>query len=202
MQCIPWHGLPWRGLTPGRERAAATWPPDRLVPLEPHAQPKIVVCGAGVIGCSVAYHLSLRDAPCTLIDRSGVAPAASGKVVPAFVGPLLDMFSHLSVAMPSRLAAFWRWTGTIRVPWALCPGSPFKCIRSHSCARLFVSLLSPPLFMLRNHFEELSPPLFMLRNHFGEWTNAGLTSPPATCPSLSPGTRGEAASRQLSSPYM
>lgn len=43
-------------------------------------QPKIVVCGAGVIGCSVAYHLSLRDAPCTLVDRSGgVAPAASGK---------------------------------------------------------------------------------------------------------------------------
>ena len=54
------------------------------IPIPPsmHAreQPKIVVCGAGVIGCSVAYHLALRDAPCTLIDRSGgVAPAASGK---------------------------------------------------------------------------------------------------------------------------
>ena len=41
--------------------------------------PKIVVCGGGVIGCSVAYHLSKRDTPVTLVDRSGgVAPAASG----------------------------------------------------------------------------------------------------------------------------
>ena len=42
--------------------------------------PKIVVCGGGVIGCSVAYHLSKRDTPVTLVDRSGgVTPAASGK---------------------------------------------------------------------------------------------------------------------------
>jgi glycine/D-amino acid oxidase-like deaminating enzyme len=39
----------------------------------------VAVCGAGVVGASVAYFLSLRGVAVTVIERSGVACAASGK---------------------------------------------------------------------------------------------------------------------------
>jgi glycine/D-amino acid oxidase-like deaminating enzyme len=39
----------------------------------------IVVVGGGIIGASIAYHLSLRGVACTIIERSAVGAAASGK---------------------------------------------------------------------------------------------------------------------------
>src|SRR5712691_5905269 len=39
----------------------------------------VIVCGAGVIGASVAYFLSQRGIAVTVIERTGVACAASGK---------------------------------------------------------------------------------------------------------------------------
>src|SRR5213593_229943 len=39
----------------------------------------VVVCGAGVIGASVAYFLTRRRIAVTVVERSGVACAASGK---------------------------------------------------------------------------------------------------------------------------
>lgn len=39
----------------------------------------VIVCGAGVIGASVAYFLSRRDVSVTVVERSAVACAASGK---------------------------------------------------------------------------------------------------------------------------
>src|SRR5438477_5321550 len=39
----------------------------------------VVVCGAGVIGASVAYFLTRRGVAVTVVERSGVACAASGK---------------------------------------------------------------------------------------------------------------------------
>lgn len=41
--------------------------------------PRVVVCGAGVIGASIAYHLALRGVASTVVERSEVACAASGK---------------------------------------------------------------------------------------------------------------------------
>jgi glycine/D-amino acid oxidase-like deaminating enzyme len=41
--------------------------------------PRVVVCGAGVIGVSIAYHLALRGVAPTVVERSDVACAASGK---------------------------------------------------------------------------------------------------------------------------
>ncbi|MDX1433720.1 MAG: FAD-dependent oxidoreductase [Gammaproteobacteria bacterium] len=40
---------------------------------------RTIVCGAGVIGASIAYHLALRGVAATVIERGGVACAASGK---------------------------------------------------------------------------------------------------------------------------
>jgi len=39
----------------------------------------VVVCGAGVVGASVAYFLALRGVAVTVVERSAVACAASGK---------------------------------------------------------------------------------------------------------------------------
>jgi glycine/D-amino acid oxidase-like deaminating enzyme len=39
----------------------------------------VVVCGAGVVGASVAYFLSQRGVSVTVVERTGVACAASGK---------------------------------------------------------------------------------------------------------------------------
>ena len=39
----------------------------------------VIVCGAGVIGASVAYFLTQRGIAVTVIERTGVACAASGK---------------------------------------------------------------------------------------------------------------------------
>jgi glycine/D-amino acid oxidase-like deaminating enzyme len=39
----------------------------------------VVVCGAGVIGAAVAYYLTRRGIAVTVVERSGVACAASGK---------------------------------------------------------------------------------------------------------------------------
>ena len=40
---------------------------------------KVVICGAGVIGASIAYFLAERGVSATLVERHGVACAASGK---------------------------------------------------------------------------------------------------------------------------
>ena len=39
----------------------------------------VLICGGGVIGASVAYFLSLRGVRATVIERTGIACAASGK---------------------------------------------------------------------------------------------------------------------------
>jgi glycine/D-amino acid oxidase-like deaminating enzyme len=48
-------------------------------PAMPYAPAKVVICGAGVIGAAVAYYLSLRGIAATVVERCGVACAASGK---------------------------------------------------------------------------------------------------------------------------
>ena len=40
---------------------------------------KVVVCGAGVIGASIAYFLAQKGIPATVVERNEVACAASGK---------------------------------------------------------------------------------------------------------------------------
>lgn len=40
---------------------------------------RVVICGGGVIGVSLAYYLSLRGAEAIVVERTGIANAASGK---------------------------------------------------------------------------------------------------------------------------
>ena len=40
---------------------------------------RVLICGGGVIGASIAYFLSRRGAEAVVIERTGVACAASGK---------------------------------------------------------------------------------------------------------------------------
>ncbi|HEX4993428.1 MAG TPA: FAD-dependent oxidoreductase, partial [Methylomirabilota bacterium] len=39
----------------------------------------VIVCGAGVMGAAVAYFLARRGVAVTVVERTGVACAASGK---------------------------------------------------------------------------------------------------------------------------
>ncbi|KAB2626510.1 oxidoreductase TDA3 [Pyrus ussuriensis x Pyrus communis] len=48
-------------------------------PMDPHPPKRVVVCGGGVIGVCAAYFLSKRGAAVTLVEKSSVACAASGK---------------------------------------------------------------------------------------------------------------------------
>lgn len=47
--------------------------------MDPHPPKRVVVCGGGVIGVCAAYFLSKRGAAVTLVEKSSVACAASGK---------------------------------------------------------------------------------------------------------------------------
>src|SRR5882672_7444071 len=40
---------------------------------------RVLICGGGVIGTSIAYFLSCRGAEAVVIERTGIACAASGK---------------------------------------------------------------------------------------------------------------------------
>jgi glycine/D-amino acid oxidase-like deaminating enzyme len=40
---------------------------------------RVLICGGGVIGASIAYFLSRRGVEVTVIERTGLACAASGK---------------------------------------------------------------------------------------------------------------------------
>ena len=40
---------------------------------------KVVICGAGVIGAAIAYYLTRRGVAPLVVDRTGIAAAASGK---------------------------------------------------------------------------------------------------------------------------
>ena len=51
---------------------------------------RVVICGAGIIGSAIAYYLSLKGVRSLLIERSGVACAASGKLLCSNLESLLE----------------------------------------------------------------------------------------------------------------
>ena len=69
---------------------------------------RVVICGGGVIGASTAYYLSRRDVEVTVVERTGVACASSGKAG-AFLaldwnaGSRLDALARRSFALHAQL---------------------------------------------------------------------------------------------------
>ena len=71
---------------------------------------RVLICGGGVIGASTAYFLSCRGVAATVIERTGLACAASGKAGGFLAldwcdGTPLEALAHRSFALHTRLAA-------------------------------------------------------------------------------------------------
>ncbi len=87
-------------------------------------QKEIVIIGAGVIGCSIAYHLAKRGAPSVIIERDSIGARASGKAWAVSTYPLryLEMEGQPSnqlFSMPEGSMRPWLelfWSGYHRLP--------------------------------------------------------------------------------------
>lgn len=71
---------------------------------------RVIICGGGVIGASIAYFLSLRDVEAVVVERTGVANAASGKsggflALDWCHGTPVDALARRSFALHEELAA-------------------------------------------------------------------------------------------------
>ena len=69
-----------------------------------------MICGGGVIGTSIAYFLSLRDIEVVVVERTGVANAASGKsggflALDWCRGTPVDPLARRSFALHAELAS-------------------------------------------------------------------------------------------------
>jgi glycine/D-amino acid oxidase-like deaminating enzyme len=70
---------------------------------------RVLICGGGVIGASIAYFLSCRGVEATVIERVGLASAASGKAGGFLAldwcdGTPLEQLARRSFALHARLA--------------------------------------------------------------------------------------------------
>jgi glycine oxidase len=78
---------------------------------------EIVIIGAGVVGCSIAYHLAKQGIPSQIIEREAIAARASGKswavfaYPPRFIGmegqPQEQLFSMPEGSVRPWLELFW-----------------------------------------------------------------------------------------------
>lgn len=74
---------------------------EQVLMSEAKESPGIVVCGAGIIGASVAYQLALRGVACTVLEKCDVACAASGKAGGFLALDWCDGSSLKNLARPS-----------------------------------------------------------------------------------------------------
>lgn len=85
---------------------------------------EIVIIGAGVVGCSIAYHLAKQGVPSQIIEREAIAARASGKswavfaYPPRFIG-MEGQPQELLFSMPVGSVGPWLelfWLGYHRLP--------------------------------------------------------------------------------------
>jgi len=65
----------------------------------------VIVVGAGVVGCSIAYHLGRRGISTRVVDRESIAARASGKAWAVFTYPPLWVAGERRVTTPDEAAA-------------------------------------------------------------------------------------------------
>jgi len=63
----------------------------------------VLICGGGVIGAATAYFLSCRGVRATVIERTGLACAASGKAMAELITEGKARTVDLSPFDPARL---------------------------------------------------------------------------------------------------
>jgi glycine/D-amino acid oxidase-like deaminating enzyme len=88
------------------------------------SQKEVVIIGAGVIGCSIAYHLAQQGVPSQIIERDSIAARASGKSWAVFTYPprflgLEGEPQELLFSMPVGSVKPWLdlfWLGYYRLP--------------------------------------------------------------------------------------
>ena len=88
------------------------------------SQREVVIVGAGVVGCSIAYHLAKQGVPSQIIERDSIAARASGKSWAVFTYParILGMEGQPSdqlFSMPVGSVEPWLelfWSGYHRLP--------------------------------------------------------------------------------------
>src|SRR3954452_24521444 len=91
---------------------------------------RVVVCGGGVIGTCIAYFLSLRQVEVVVVERTGVACAASGKsggflALDWCDGTPLHQLARRSFALHAELAATLdgeRWGYRRLETWSVLAG--------------------------------------------------------------------------------
>lgn len=85
---------------------------------------EVVIIGAGVIGCSIAYHLAKRGVPSQIIEMDSIAARASGKAWAVFVyPPIFRLYegqpADILFSMPEGSVPPWLelcWLGYHRLP--------------------------------------------------------------------------------------
>jgi glycine/D-amino acid oxidase-like deaminating enzyme len=75
---------------------------------------EIVVLGAGVAGCSIAFHLGKRGIPSTVFERDSIGARASGKAWAVWTHPL--RWLGMEGRPPTPTSLFPMPEGTVR-PW-------------------------------------------------------------------------------------
>lgn len=84
---------------------------------------EVVIVGAGVIGCSIAYHLARQGVPSQVIESDSIAARASGKAWAVIPYPPIYLESRPSdnrlISVPVGSVSQWlelRWIGYHRFP--------------------------------------------------------------------------------------
>ncbi|MDE0099936.1 MAG: FAD-dependent oxidoreductase [Truepera sp.] len=83
---------------------------------------QVAVVGAGVAGCMVAFELSRRGHPVTLIDRAGPGRGGASGVPVALLNPHRGRSGRATPSDLEGLAAFWRLCGELEAE-GLDPGA-------------------------------------------------------------------------------
>ncbi len=62
----------------------------------------VIIVGAGVVGCSIAYHLGRRGISTCIVDRESIATRASGKAWAVFTYAPTWVADEKCVTTPSE----------------------------------------------------------------------------------------------------